>query len=38
MVLTDIAINTGDVMTVGALVVTGLAVVFGVRKAISLLR
>ncbi len=37
MILTDVAINTADLFVVGAIVITGLAVVFGVRKAISLI-
>ena len=37
MELTGVTMATGDLFTVGAIVVTGLAVVFGIRRAISLI-
>jgi hypothetical protein len=35
MDLTDVAFNTADAMSVGVLVLTAVAVLWGVRKAIS---
>ncbi len=36
MDLTGVTFNTADVLTLGALVIGGLAVIWGVRRAISL--
>lgn len=36
MDLTDVAFNTGDVMSVGVLVLGALAVIWGIRKAIGM--
>ncbi|MDD4330333.1 MAG: hypothetical protein PHD79_10285 [Aliarcobacter sp.] len=36
MDLTNVAFNTGDVMSVGVLVLGALAVIWGIRKAIGM--
>ena len=38
MNLAGVAFNTADAMAVGALVLVGVAVIWGVRKAISMAR
>lgn len=36
MTLTNVAFNTADVMSVGVLVLTAVAVIWGIKKAIAM--